>query len=271
MLLQTDPCSLEHVCLNINQFCHFGCWNVNSILHDLCSQYLLLLPRSNAYWGLMGRRAPHQTPRKLTARVSLGAQLSAKISWSTQLNRCVHQLVQFINKITNLYKFTVVFNLAGFNLMKPDHWHTPWGSLKRALEPLCSLLRGMPLLASMRFRMLWWWTHSTGVFRWGCDKTRGAKMCKNGRGGSEFMWHYMALILDCLRTVIGSKTLFRNIFVWRKWPIWNQRHLGGNSLTQLNIWQTWVNIGAYDMGIHWSETWDMIQSFKRCSKAFWGA
>ena len=66
----------------------------------------------------MGRRAPHQTPRKLTARVSLGAQLSAKISWSTQLNRCVHQLVQFINKITNLYKFTVVFNLAGFNLMK---------------------------------------------------------------------------------------------------------------------------------------------------------
>ena len=190
MLLQTDPCSLEHVCLNINQFCHFGCWNVNSILHDLCSQYLLLLPRSNAYWGLMGRRAPHQTPRKLTARVSLGAQLSAKISWSTQLNRCVHQLVQFINKITNLYKFTVVFNLAGFNLMKPDHWHTPWGSLKRALEPLCSLLRGMPLLASMRFRMLWWWTHSTGVFRWGCDKTRGAKMCKNGRGG---IWIYVAL------------------------------------------------------------------------------
>lgn len=123
MLLQTDPCSLEHVCLNINQFCHFGCWNVNSILHDLCSQYLLLLPRSNAYWGLMGRRAPHKTPRKLTARVSLGAQLSAKISWSTQLNRCVHQLVQFINKITNLYKFTVV--KLQFGRLQPDETGSP--------------------------------------------------------------------------------------------------------------------------------------------------
>ena len=85
------------------------------------------------------------------------------------------------------------------------------------------------------------WIHNTVVFRWGCDKTRGAK---NGHGGSE----YMALILDCLRNWIKD-SIRKHLLWWLKSPIWNQRHLGGNSLTQLKIWQKLVNMSAYDMGI----------------------
>lgn len=128
----------------------------------------------------------------------------------------------------------------------------------------------MPLLASLVFRVrrnavfpcvseCYDDEPTTPVFS-GEDATKPEvpKCAKNGRGRSQYIWHYMALILDCLRTVIGSKTLFRNIFVRAeitnlesKTPVWefvdSIEHLA-NMSTHRRVWHgdTLVGYMGYD-------------------------